>query len=452
MFPLGRQPFNLTRWFSLLSLACIASISAVSALLLSNFLTDKMLQRDSLLSMEFVQAAVLSDKAAAYFLAGQPLGAGKELENTFQRLAHMPDVLRANVYARDRSIVWSSDDNLVGKNFPSNPELDEALHGEVVVNSGIISKEEHLKAGHSFSEEGVKYFIETYVPLWTDGRKEVIGVVELYRTPDALFEAIHDGQRLIWLSAALGGLFLYAALFWIVRHADRIMRKQHERLVETETLAALGEMASAVAHGIRNPLASIRSSAELALEGAANPPRESARDIIAEVDRMEQWVRELLGYSRPVGGGAETVELNSIIRRSLDNFAREMEKRNIDVSAQLGETLPVVRGDLGLLGQVFNSLIVNAVEAMPGNGRLTVSSRLAQDHRHVEVSFSDTGTGIEAGELGKVLKPFHTTKPKGLGLGLPLARRIVERYGGTLAIASTAGAGTAVTLRFIPAA
>jgi signal transduction histidine kinase len=111
-----------------------------------------------------------------------------------------------------------------------------------------------------------------------------------------------------------------------------------------------------------------------------------------------------------------------------------------------------VQGDLGLLGQVFNSLIVNALEAMPRPGRLTVSSRLAPDRKHVEVSFSDTGTGIGSAELGKVLKPFHTTKPKGLGLGLPLARRIVERHGGTLAIASTAGAGTAVTLRFIAAA
>jgi signal transduction histidine kinase len=449
ILPLRRRPFNLTRWFSLLSLACVASISAISALLLSNFLTDKMLHRDAVLSMEFVQAVVLADKAAAYIVAGRPRGAARELESTFKRLAQMPDVLRANVYAQDHSIVWSSDNKLVGKTFGANPELDQALGGELVVNSGIVRKEEHVNAGRPFAK---KYFIETYVPLWADERRNVIGVVELYRTPDALFEAIHAGQRLIWVSAALGGLFLYAALFWIVRHADRIMRSQRERLVETETFAAIGEMASAVAHGIRNPLASIRSSAELALDGGSGPLRESAQDIIAEVDRMEQWVRELLGYSRPAGGALETVALNPLIRRSLGNFAREMDKRNIDVSAQLEETLPAVRGDLGLLGQVFNSLIVNALEAMPGRGRLTVGSRLADDHRHVEVSFRDTGTGIEAAELGKVLRPFHTTKPKGLGLGLPLAKRILERHGGTLAIASTAGAGTAVTLRFVAAA
>ncbi len=442
------KPFNLTRWFSLLSLACIASISAVLALLISNFLTDKILHRDAELTMEFVQSVVLADRASAYFL-GEKSGAGDpELEAVFKQLSRMPDVLRANVYTRERSIIWSSDKELIGKRFGANDDLDKALAGELEFDSGEVRKEEHVGVQHPFSEKGVTFFVENYVPVWDDARRNVIGAVELYRTPQALSEAIAAGERLIWVSAALGGLFLYAALYWIVRRADNVMREQRRRLVEVETFAVVGEMASAVAHGIRNPLAAIRSSAELALEDKSGAWREQATDIIDEVDRVERWLRELLRYSRPVPGGIETVDINPTIRKSLGDFERETGRREIDVATDLDEIVPAVRGDASLLGQVLNSLIANALDAMEGQqGQLKLSSRFSADRRYVEVSISDSGTGIEAEDLNKVFKPFYTTKTKGLGLGLPLAKRIVERHGGALAMASTAGAGTTVTLK-----
>lgn len=442
------RPFNLTRWFSVLSLLCVASISAVLALLLSNFLTDKMLHRDAALTMEFVQSVVLGDKATTYFLAGESGGTSKDLEDTFSYFAHMPDVLRANVYARDRSVAWSSDKSLIGRKFAANDELDEALAGELVVNSGVVSKEEHVSAEHPFSEKGVKYFIETYVPLWDHARKGVIGVVEVYRTPDALFETIRAGQRLIWASTALGGLFLYAVLFWIVRRADGIMREQQQRLVETEKLAAVGEMASAVAHGIRNPLASIRSSAELALDGETGPSRDSAQDIIEAADRLEKLVRNLLSYSHPLSGSLRNIGINALLRESLGNFARDMERRNIALSLDLQEPLPFTEGDAALLAQVINSLIANALEAMSENGRVTVTSRVAKDRKHVLVTITDTGPGIGPAEMGKIFKPFFTTKAKGLGIGLPLARRVIERCGGAIAIESSPGQGASVHLRF----
>ena len=102
-------------------------------------------------------------------------------------------------------------------------------------------------------------FVELYIPLRETSTGPVIGVVELYRIPFALARAIDAGTVLTWMISLGIGLFLYGVLFWIVRRADRLIRSQQERLIESETLGALGEMASAVAHGIRNPLASIRS-------------------------------------------------------------------------------------------------------------------------------------------------------------------------------------------------
>lgn len=450
--PSSPKAFNLTRWFSLLSFVSIATISGISAILLSNFLTNRMLHRDAVLTMEFVRSVVLVQGTASYFVDPKVRDGGKDLEEMFIHFAQMPDVLRANVYSRDRVIIWSSDRSLSDRQFKQNPELDEALAGELVVHSGAVRKEEHVTGQELLEGATAGSFIETYIPIRDGQTGAVVGVVEIYRTPHALFETIRTGQMLIWGSAIAGGVFLYVVLFWIVRRADNIIRQQQERLLKAETFAAVGEMASAVAHGIRNPLSSIRSSAEFALEGDAGSFREPAQEIIAEVDRLERWVRSLLSYSRPLSGSLEKIEINPILRESLGNFARDMERRHIAGALDLQEPLPTVEGDAMLLGQVINSLLANALEAMGENGKIALSSCVAAGRKHVLVSLTDTGPGVEPAELGQIFKPFYTTKPKGLGLGLPLAKRIVERFGGRIEIDSRPGAGTRVHLRFPVAA
>jgi two-component system, NtrC family, sensor histidine kinase HydH len=429
----------------LLALACIASFSVAMALLLSNFLTDKMLHRDAADDMEFVQNVVFADRATSFFLSP---ASGDVVEGTFKNFAKMPDVLRANVYARDRSVIWSSDKTLAGKPVGVNPELDEALAGELAVESGVATKEEHLRGEHPVGATRSHYFVEIYIPVWDEAHGQVVGVVEIYKTPDSLFDAIHEGERLIWLGNFAGGALLYSALFWIVRRADRIMRDQQARLLSAERLAAVGEMASAVAHAIRNPLAGIRSSAELALDGDGHSFREAAEDIIAEVDRVEDWVRELLVYARPIDGPPEAVDLNTIVQKSVATYAREIAKRKIAVDASLAPNLPFVRADASLLAQALNSLIANALDAMSDGGRLSLTSA-AVDHRgEVELQVSDTGYGMRPEELSRIFRPFYTSKAKGLGLGLPLAKRIIERYAGRLSVQSEPGGGTTIAIRF----
>lgn len=442
-------PFNLTRRFSLLALACIATLSISMAVLLSNFLTDKMLHRDATVTMDFVQNVVFAERAASFFLTP---ASGDNVEETFKHFAKMPDVLRANVYAPDHSVTWSSEASLIGKKLGPNAELDEALQGELAVDSGVATKEEHLRGEHPVSTSRSRYFVEIYVPVWDAEHRNVAGVVEIYKTPDSLFETIHQGQRLIWLCSLAGGALLYLALFWIVRRADRIMRHQQVRLVDSERMAAVGEMASAVAHAIRNPLSGIRSSAELALDGDeefdAQLFRDAAQDIIAEVDRVEDWVRELLTYARPISGPLEPVDLNAVAQKSVASYAREMARRRIAVDAALAPDLPSVRGDATLLGQALNSLIANAIDAMKDGGQLSLASATRKRHREVELRVTDTGSGMKPDELARIFRPFYTSKAKGLGLGLPLAKRIVERYGGKLSVSSKPGTGTTISIRF----
>jgi signal transduction histidine kinase len=435
---------HLSRWFALVGLVSIATISATSGWLLSGFLTERLLEQEARLTHEFVESLVHVEDASTFFAAVQPAPAPQWLE-LVAHISQLPDVLRANLYSARRTIVWSTDPKLIGSEFKDNPELERALRGELVAHGGEGEKREH-DALHS----RYPYFVEIYSPVWDPARGEVIGVVELYKAPTALFAAISAAQRAVWLGAALAGGFLYAALFWMVRRADLLIRVQRERLVQSETLAALGEMSSAVAHGIRNPLATIRSSAELAIESEPAEWRSAARDIVTQVDRLDAWVRELLSYSEPLGGRLEPIEVGMLLRDSLGHFARELDRRAIQVSAHVDGALPPVKADALMLGQVLNSLIANAVEAIERNGRIEVTAERAAEG-HLRVCIRDSGPGMSREQLARAFKPFNTTKAKGLGIGLALARRIVQRFGGSISLASKPGGGTTVEL-MLPAA
>jgi two-component system, NtrC family, sensor histidine kinase HydH len=430
------NPFNLSRWFAAVALVSIASISVVSGWLLSAFLTERMLAQEARLTEEVIDSVVDVEQAAGYFVGG--VAHDGEYKDFVAHIAALPDVLRANLYSSERRVIWSSDAALVGRHFSDNDELEHALAGKVVAHGGERAKQEHeaLDAPH-------RYFFEIYTPVRATGSGDVVGVVELYKTPQALFEAIAAGKRAIWIGAALAGLFLYVTLFWLVRRADETIRGQRERLVQSETFAAVGEMSSAVAHGIRNPLAAIRSSAELALDSRPADWRDEARDIVEQVDRLESWVRRLLSYSQPLGDKAEPIQVGSLVQASLAGFERELERRHIRTTMEIDAPLPAVKADALMLEHVFNSLIANAMEAVERDGAIGVAVQ-RDGERGLRVSVRDSGPGMTSKEIQGAFKPFHTSKPKGIGIGLPLAQRIVQRFGGSIALASTPGAGTTV--------
>lgn len=436
------KKFNLLRWFSLLSFFSILLITMVSAFLLSRFLTHNILQRDAVVTMEFVQSIAQAENTSSYFESGDSEKTKAIFESFFKRIATMPEVVRANVYAADRTILWSDDERFIGHLYNLNPQLETALSGKLAMTGGTSGKPS--KPEHVFDKE-VPYFAEVYIPIWNNSREKVVGVVEVYKVPLTLFHAIEQGNRLVWISAFVGGLFIYGSLFWIVRRAALTIRRQQEQLVESETMAAVGEMASAVAHGIRNPLASIRSSAEVALETSPHF-RSTAEEIIQETDRLEDWIRELLAYSRPASGTPTLVEMNDLVRSILDSSCRELKKHGVKVVAQLEASLPPVHADESLLRHVLISLIANALDAMPAGGELRLSSHLLDGTDQIELQIGDTGHGIPSEKMDKVFKPFFTTKTKGLGVGLSLAKRIIERHGGTLQLTSREGRGTTVSL------
>lgn len=439
------KPFNLIRWFSLTALLSVALVSGLAAWQFSEFLSERMIRQESEITAGFVRSIVATEDAYAYFDASRST-TPKEFQTFLDHMNRMPGVLRTNVYSADRHLVWSSDRSLIGKKFDDNDELEEALQADLVIHSGIINPEHLPKSEHQHLGSSRNRFVETYVPIFDVHGRQVVGVIELYKIPGDLFEAIDTGIVMVWLAAGIGGLFLYGALFWIVLRAHRVIENQADQLVESESLAIVGEMGSAVAHGLRNPLASIRSSAELSLESSMPPEaRECAQDIINQVDRLESWVRQLLTYAKPAHANLAAVDINRIVDESIDNFSRDLARNTIQVSRQQDRALTPVRGDAMMLTQLMGSLIANAMEAMEAGGKLSFTTQAgAKDCVVVEIT--DTGPGIATSDVGQIFKPFYTNKPKGLGLGLPLVRRVVERLGGTVAVDSTPGTGTTVRL------
>ncbi|MCB1849752.1 MAG: two-component sensor histidine kinase [Gammaproteobacteria bacterium] len=434
--------FNLIRWFSLSALLVIMLISAVTSYLLSAFLEEHLLRRDAVVMQDFVERIARHHDPHGYF-AYSYSPEGETLNDFFNDIAHMPDVARINAYATDGTIVWSSDVAMIGKKFAANHELSEALQGQLVYEKGRLNKAG--KQEHETFSKQIDWFVENYIPIRGTHSSEIEGVVEIYRLPVALSHSISEGRRLVWLTISGGGMLLFLSLFWVVRQGHHLIRTQQNSLLTQARLATIGEMASSVAHSIRNPIASIRSSAELSLDGLENPEvSESLEDIIAEVDRFDGWIRELLTFTSEAGDPDATANICEVVAQSLKSFDAHAARRGVKVHNRLTDELPATHGEPTLLVQVLNSLIANSLDAMPHGGELVVDA-VAGEHC-VRLSVSDTGFGIPPDRLQGLFDPLVTHKNGGLGIGLALAKQIISRYSGRIDISSAPGSGTTVAI------
>jgi signal transduction histidine kinase len=224
--------------------------------------------------------------------------------------------------------------------------------------------------------------------------------------------------------------------------------KLYDRMKERDRLAALGEMAAGLAHEIRNPLGAIKGAAQLLLPSGDGAPPESRESreflgiIVEEANRLNRVVSQFLDYARPYQGNLEPLDVNEVVRKTAQLLPPGTPSS--DVQLQLGAT-PPVRGDAEQLRQVFLNLALNALQAMPDGGRLTISTVTRSSRgapSAVEVRFQDTGRGIPSAAMKNLFIPFYTTKDKGTGLGLPISQRIVENHGGRIEVRSREGAGS----------
>jgi signal transduction histidine kinase len=226
----------------------------------------------------------------------------------------------------------------------------------------------------------------------------------------------------------------------------RQLRESRAQVVQAEKLASIGEMSAAVAHGLRNPLASLRAAAQLVRRHPASPTATEHLDaIIEEADRLDRRISHLLSFSRPAPFHPVSESVPRLIDELLPAVAGPIRDQKVDLEMAVPATLPEVRVDPMQLEQAILEIVSNALDAMPAGGRLGIRASVAEGQVVVEVS--DTGGGIPAEVLPSVCEPFFTTRQEGTGLGLAIAKRYVEQNGGRLEIASRPGEGTTVRLR-----
>ncbi len=213
----------------------------------------------------------------------------------------------------------------------------------------------------------------------------------------------------------------------------------------SERLAALGQLTAGLAHELRNPLGTMKTSAELLTRSVAkdNPiAQEMAGYIASEVDRTNSLITRFLDFARPQHLRLEPGDISALLDQAVASFYRERPASlaGIEIYKNYSPGIPPVKFDAELLERVFSNLILNAAQASPPTGVVTLKTQLAGNH--VEVCVIDRGTGIEAKDLESIFNPFFTTKPEGVGLGLAICSKIVDEHGGHITVESSAGEGS----------
>jgi signal transduction histidine kinase len=227
--------------------------------------------------------------------------------------------------------------------------------------------------------------------------------------------------------------------------AYEVIGETQAELVRAERFAAVGELASAVAHGIRNPLAGIRGVAQVAREDVADDSR-LARDldmVMAEADRLERRVRTILDLSRPQAVRVVSGDLRHVLA-ALAESLRHRLPAGVRLEVDLPADLPLACFDAARLDEVVETVVLNAVEAMGGRGTIRLGARAANGTEppvDVVITIADTGPGIPPHAIDRVFDLFYTTKSSGTGVGLAMARRLIEHQGGTITAASPPGGG-----------
>ena len=232
------------------------------------------------------------------------------------------------------------------------------------------------------------------------------------------------------------------------RAAAAALDAARARVAQSEKLAALGQLAAAIAHEVRNPLAVVRSAAQglgETLPADDTDGHRAASFIVAEVDRLASVVRALLDFARPVELERRPTEIADVIDRAVALAGRDLAAKHVRLERDEAAPLPPVQADGDLVCQVVVGLLGNAAAATPAGGRVVVSTRASNGT--VELAVADSGPGIAPQDRAKVFEPFFTTRAEGTGLGLAVARQIVEAHGGRIDVGDGAGGGARFTVR-----
>jgi two-component system NtrC family sensor kinase len=226
-------------------------------------------------------------------------------------------------------------------------------------------------------------------------------------------------------------------------------KKLEYQIFQAEKLAAIGQLAAGMAHEINNPIFVISGRAEMLLEGTdlSQEARKDIEIINSQADRIRKLVDSLLKFSRHNSKQLQEVNINDTIEGVLSLIGyHKLPSHEVEINKDFALDLRPVKADLNQLQEVFLNLFINAFQAMPNGGRLSIATKNIND-KFVEIQVGDTGVGIDSKHLKDIFMPFFSTKKEGTGLGLPICYNIVKDYGGDMFVVTQLNKGTTFTVR-----
>ncbi|MFQ5797595.1 MAG: nitrogen regulation protein NR(II) [Bacteroidota bacterium] len=278
--------------------------------------------------------------------------------------------------------------------------------------------------------------VENQIDQVEEGEQMRLAPLEIPQTRDEIADLIADFNKFIQR----------------LNEAHARLHTMHQvQLEQADRLASSGEMAASIAHEIKNPLAGVLGALQVfdADTPQDDPRKGIVREMILQLDRINQAINDLLSYARPTAPMFEEIHVNEIIERTLSLLTPQLNGKQVVVNKSLGNNIPPILADQKLIQQLLWNIFLNALQAMETAGTLTVTT--VRQNELVKIQIQDTGKGIPEEHRAKLFKPFFTTKHKGAGLGLAICKRIVEQHLGAISIESHVGRGTtvAITIRVL---
>jgi signal transduction histidine kinase len=336
--------------------------------------------------------------------------------------------------------------NVIAQTDPSSPAREEE---DPFLSHALRSQGPSVRRFHPAQGEEV---FEVVKPFSLDGR--TLGLIRIGYSPKEIHPVLTQIEKNVALSILVFLILGISAitLIWVNqnRHLKKL-KEMEDRIQLVERLSSLGHLAAGVAHEIRNPLNAIGMGLQR-LKREFLPQDETKKEeylsftdlILREIKRVNEIVEQFLNLSRPFQLTLKETSLGELLKHLLVLLQEEAANQKVTLQAEISSDLPRLRVDEEKLTQAILNIMKNGLQAMEQGGMLRVEARSARDH--AEITLSDTGSGIPPEQMDKIFNYYYTTKDRGVGLGLPIAHRIIEAHGGRLKVESRVGSGTKATI------
>lgn len=324
--------------------------------------------------------------------------------------------------------------------------IGEGLVGEVV-RSGETQVASDLRVDPHLAKLA-RHGLHTAVCAPLAAQHGIVGALVVL-AQDAVPWGDHSVRLLEAVGSQVGVAIENARLYTrITRYADELAHSQAQ-LIQAEKLAAMGRLTASIAHELNNPLQAIQNCLHLIIHRSLGEGKRYKYLNMAqeEVERLISTVQRMLDFYRPSPKQHHATDGREVVEDVLALADKQLQRGGVRVHTRFDPNVPPLNAIKNQLKQVFLNLVVNATEAMPHGGELTISTSLSADGKWVSFAFQDQGSGLSQQAMAHLFEPFYTTKNNGTGLGLSVSYGIIEQHGGTITVESTEGTGSCFTVK-----